>query len=174
MASFLYYPPPLHLVPNFPYGDLPARTILSPQCPLGRRQVLFNKKCLDRSKIRALREWQDYEEAVKEKDLARALRLLQDISIKIQDSSIQSTGSVGFGGGGFGPFELQRDWDVLDACLNADDMRLVGNAYVFLKDRGRLPSFGKCRNIGIFMTVASISFLPALIPISFSLPKCIL
>lgn len=174
MASFLYYPPPLHLVPNFPYGDLPARTILSPQCPLGRRQVLFNKKCLDRSKIRALREWQDYEEAVKEKDLARALRLLQDISIKIQDSSIQSTGSVGFGGGRFGPFELQRDWDVLDACLNADDMRLVGNAYVFLKDRGRLPSFGKCRNIGIFMTVASISILPALIPISFSLPKCIL
>lgn len=148
MASFLYSPP-LHLsnlVPIFPYGNLPARTILSPQCPLGRRRVFF-RKSLDQSKIRALREWQDYEEAVKEKDLARALRLLQDISIKLQDSSIQSTGSVGLGGGGFGSFELQRDWDVLDACLNADDMRLVGNAYVFLKDRGRLPSFGKCRNI---------------------------
>ncbi|KAE8692006.1 Phosphoglycerate kinase 1 [Hibiscus syriacus] len=26
-----------------------------------------------------------------------------------------------------------RDWEVLDTCLNADDMRLVGTAYEFLK-----------------------------------------
>lgn len=43
--------------------------------------------------------------------------------------------------------ERERDWEVLDTCLNADDMRLVGSAYGFLKDRGFLPNFGKCRNI---------------------------
>lgn len=44
--------------------------------------------------------------------------------------------------------ELQRDWDVLDTCLNADDMRLVASAYSFLKDKGFLSSFGKYRSIG--------------------------
>lgn len=47
----------------------------------------------------------------------------------------------------FGP---QRDWEVLDTCMNADNMKLVANAYKFLKDRGFLPNFGKCRNIGEF------------------------
>ncbi|KAF9606789.1 hypothetical protein IFM89_028165 [Coptis chinensis] len=44
-----------------------------------------------------------------------------------------------------------RDWEVLDACLNADDMKLVGNAYKFLQDRGFLPSFGITRNIAYLM-----------------------
>lgn len=43
----------------------------------------------------------------------------------------------------------ERDWEVLDTCLNADDMKLVGSAYGFLKDRGFLPNFGKCRNIAL-------------------------
>lgn len=36
---------------------------------------------------------------------------------------------------------------MLDTCLNAEDMRLVGSAYAFLKDRGLLENFGKCKNI---------------------------
>lgn len=40
-----------------------------------------------------------------------------------------------------------RDWEVLDACIDADDMRLVGRAYQFLSDRGVLANFGKCKNI---------------------------
>ena len=43
----------------------------------------------------------------------------------------------------------ERDWEVLDTCLNADDMKLVCSAYGFLKDRGFLSNFGKCRNNGI-------------------------
>lgn len=125
-----------------------SRTLLIPENSIERTRMFF-RKTRQHISIRALREWQEYEEAVKDKDLARALSLLRDISVKLQDSSLESTAPLNVGGGGgFGSFELQRDWEVLDACLNADDMRLVGSAYVFLKDRGRLPSFGKCRNIG--------------------------
>ncbi|KAL3508249.1 hypothetical protein ACH5RR_027650 [Cinchona calisaya] len=92
---------------------------------------------------RALREWQEYEEAVKDKDLARALRFLKDASIEPRRDISRDDG-IGIG---IDSFELQRDWQVLDTCLNADDMRLVGNAYAFLKDRGLLPNFGKYRNI---------------------------
>lgn len=53
-----------------------------------------------------------------------------------------TTYSPGFAGS-------ERDWEVLDTCLNADDMRLVGSAYSFLQDRGFLPNFGKCKNIVI-------------------------
>ncbi|CAI9088028.1 OLC1v1022257C3 [Oldenlandia corymbosa var. corymbosa] len=93
-------------------------------------------------------EWQEYEEAVKEKDLARALRFLRDISMDPGSSEDKAL----INDNGVGPFanglQQQRDcWDVLDTCLNADDMRLVGSAYAFLKDQGRLPSFGKYRSI---------------------------
>ncbi|XP_015081605.1 uncharacterized protein LOC107025335 isoform X2 [Solanum pennellii] len=75
-------------------------------------------------KIRVLRE---YEEAVKEKDLSRALRYLrEDSSIGTSDLS-----------------PIDREWQVLDTCLNADDLRLVGSAYAFLKDKGLLPNFAK-------------------------------
>ncbi|KAJ7948983.1 ATP-dependent zinc metalloprotease [Quillaja saponaria] len=99
---------------------------------------------------RALREWREYEDAVKRKDLAGALRFLKSME---NENPIEAFG-------GSSPFEAarsrfvelglfgpQRDWDVLDTCLNADDMKLVGNAYKFLRDRGFLPNFGKCRNI---------------------------
>ncbi|XP_049414281.1 uncharacterized protein LOC125877019 isoform X2 [Solanum stenotomum] len=79
-------------------------------------------------KIRALRE---YEQAVKDKDLSRALRYLRE------DSSI---GKLDWS-------PIDRDWQVLDTCLNADDMRLVGSAYAFLKDKGLLPNFAKYNTI---------------------------
>ncbi|KAM3336761.1 hypothetical protein P3S68_032461 [Capsicum galapagoense] len=91
----------------------------------------FSRKIL---KIRALRrEWQEYEEAVKEKDLSRALRFLRD------DIPMQ-VGEVDW-------YNLQREWQVLDTCLNADDMRLVAAAYAFLKDKGLLHHFGKYQSI---------------------------
>ncbi|CAN4103798.1 unnamed protein product [Withania somnifera] len=77
-----------------------------------------------RPKIRALKEWREYEAAVKDKDLSRALRFLRE------DKDNWT-------------FGLERDWQVLDTCLNADDMRLVGSAYAFLKDKALLPNFGK-------------------------------
>ncbi|KAG5598130.1 hypothetical protein H5410_039362 [Solanum commersonii] len=80
-------------------------------------------------KARALRE---YEQAVEDKDLSRALRYLRE------DSSI---GKLDWS-------PIERDWQVLDTCLNADDMRLVGSAYAFLKDRGLLPNFAKYNTIG--------------------------
>ncbi|XP_021298806.1 uncharacterized protein LOC110427574 isoform X2 [Herrania umbratica] len=98
---------------------------------------------------RALREWQEYEEAVKRKDLASALSFLISIDKNNSDNPVEGNGSLstdstrsrlgelGFVGGSV------RDWEVLDTCLNADDMRLVGIAYEFLKDKGFLPSFGR-------------------------------
>ncbi|KAL2245106.1 UNVERIFIED_CONTAM: hypothetical protein Sindi_2778800 [Sesamum indicum] len=96
------------------------------------------------ARTRAIREWQEYEAAVKEKDLARALRFLKDVPVEFGSSSVESTRPVN---DELGLLGLERDWEVLDTCLNADDMRLVGSAYAFLKDRGFLPNFGKYRNI---------------------------
>ena len=88
---------------------------------------------------------------MKRKDLAGALSFLKSIDDPVEtvngSASLESTRSrlaelglvVGY----------ERDWEVLDTCLNADDMKLVCSAYGFLKDRGFLSNFGKCRNIGI-------------------------
>lgn len=78
---------------------------------------------------------------MREKDLARALEFLK--SMQSSSSSLSDSSSVPFP-----PFlRPERDWEVLDTCLNADDMRLVGSAYNFLQDRGFLENFGKYRNI---------------------------
>ncbi|KAI3673940.1 hypothetical protein L6452_40071 [Arctium lappa] len=100
-----------------------------PDYPFGSRQGL---------RARALTEWREYEEAVKDKDLARALRFLQEIPLPNDYYSIDSQ---------LLELQQQRDWQVLDTCLNADDMRLVGSAYTFLKDKGFLNYFGKYRSI---------------------------
>ncbi|PIA37732.1 hypothetical protein AQUCO_03000339v1 [Aquilegia coerulea] len=96
-------------------------------------------------KIKALREWKEYDEAVKKKDLAKALKFLKSIETPLPIQQPISSYSEESNGLTF--LQPMRDWEVLDACLNADDMKLVGNAYKFLQDRGFLPSFGKCRNI---------------------------
>lgn len=44
----------------------------------------------------------------------------------------------------------QKDWEVLDACLNADDLRPVVSAYTCLKNRGLLRTFEKYGSIGDF------------------------
>lgn len=138
---------PLHNLTSYPNAftiPTPCR-VYSPQ--------FYDRKSHRRPKIRALREWQEYEEAVKEKDLSRALRFLRDIPIEEpKDSSTRA------GGGELDWFRLERDWQVLDTCLNADDMRLVGSAYAFLKDKGLLPNFGNYRNIGNFYSTISAQF----------------
>lgn len=89
---------------------------------------------------------------MKRKDLAGALRFLQSIETQQNpiefvngslpaDPTLPRLGELGFVG-------QERDWEVLDTCLNADNMKLVGKAYGFLKDKGFLPSFGKFRNVG--------------------------
>lgn len=98
---------------------------------------------------RALKEWQEYEDAVKRKDLARALRFLKN---KNDNNPIEPLSDSLMGEsnrarlpefvGGF-----DRDWEVLDTCLNADDLKLVASAYKFLQNRGFLPSFGKFNRI---------------------------
>ncbi|CAA3011547.1 uncharacterized protein LOC111381501 isoform X1 [Olea europaea subsp. europaea] len=146
-GSFCF--PPLHLTINAPI--LPHNGITRPNDSIiyhpfpfsAHAQVVTRKDCA-RTRTRVLREWQEYEEAVKHKDLAKALRLLKDIPIESENSSIESTQ---LSGGELGLFGSDRDWEVLDTCLNADDMMLVGSAYAFLKDRGFLPNFGKFRNI---------------------------
>lgn len=99
---------------------------------------------------RALREWQDYEEAVKRKDLAEALRFLESFDRESAIEPINDSAPAGSAPSALGNPRLsgwERDWEVLDTCLNADDMKLVADAYGFLRDRGFLPNFGKCRNI---------------------------
>ena len=81
---------------------------------------------------------------MKKKDLAGALRFLR-LKDELQTSSIES---IPQSNEELRLFEIERDFQVLNTCLNADDMRLVGTAYGFLKDRGLLANFGKYRNIG--------------------------
>ncbi|KAJ9673073.1 hypothetical protein PVL29_026381 [Vitis rotundifolia] len=123
--------------PSFHLQNFPQ--FLSSQTNL--RPFSFRFSLPKHQKPRALREWREYEDAVKEKDLARALRFLKSVETNpiepFNDSSSSELGLV----------QSERDWEVLDTCLNADDMKLVGSAYSFLKNRGFLPNFGKCRNI---------------------------
>ncbi|XVE53450.1 hypothetical protein DITRI_Ditri03aG0004100 [Diplodiscus trichospermus] len=102
---------------------------------------------------RVLREWQEYEEAVRRKDLATALSFLISIEKDNGDNPVEENTSLStdstrsqLGGLGFVGWPL-RDWEVLDTCLNADDMRLVGTAYGFLKAKGFLPNFGRFSSI---------------------------
>ncbi|CAA0842135.1 Unknown protein [Striga hermonthica] len=134
---------------SFPLFHFP---ILLPASPAARSlpfspALHFSSRKIhgEHTRARAIREWQEYEEAVNRKDLARALRILTDVSLELEIASTEparaASGELGFMG-------LQRDWEVLDTCLNADDLRLVGSAYAFLKDRGLLPNFGKYSSIG--------------------------
>uniref|UniRef100_A0A2P2JUJ7 Uncharacterized protein MANES_14G009100 n=1 Tax=Rhizophora mucronata TaxID=61149 RepID=A0A2P2JUJ7_RHIMU len=137
---------------TFPHFHCPAHA-LSRQFSFLFLQAPSQRKPI--SIPRALKEWQEYEDALKRKDLARALRFLKSVetgvnkddSIETIDGSLSSeltrhqVGELASLGGS------ERDWEILDACLNADDMRLVGRAYGFLKTRGFLPFFGKFANI---------------------------
>ncbi|KAI3825851.1 hypothetical protein L1987_07539 [Smallanthus sonchifolius] len=139
MAISLRCTPPAPFFPSRPY-TIPQTPIFShsnqfPDYPLGIR------KHSRQITPRALTEWREYEQAVKDKDLGRALRFLQEITPP-DDYSIDSQTDKPLG-----LLELQRDWEVLDTCLNADDMRLVASAYAFLKDKGFLNHFGKYRSI---------------------------
>ncbi|KAM0044313.1 putative peptidase M41 [Helianthus debilis subsp. tardiflorus] len=124
MAISLRFTPPSPFSPQHPYN---FHSTQFPHNPLPFRQHSR------RITPKALTEWREYEQAVKDKDLGKALRFLQDIP---QVNDFQSE-----------LVELQRDWEVLDTCLNADDMRLVASAYVFLKDKGFLNQYGKYRSI---------------------------
>lgn len=86
----------------------------------------------------SLKEWREFEDAVRSKDLSRALRFLQSVD-PYPDAEAATQVAL--------PMPPGRDWEVLDACIDADDMRLVGRAYQFLSDRGLLANFGKCKNI---------------------------
>ncbi|MFS7963882.1 putative peptidase M41 [Helianthus anomalus] len=121
MAISLRFTPPSPFSPQHPYN---FHSTQFPHNPLPFRQHSR------RITPKALTEWREYEQAVKDKDLGKALRFLQDIN-DLQSELV----------------ELQRDWEVLDTCLNADDMRLVASAYVFLKDKGFLNQYGKYRSI---------------------------
>ncbi|CAI0555493.1 unnamed protein product [Linum tenue] len=140
MALSPFLPPP-RLLPKIP-AQFPLLSSPKPS--------RFSSKFLPR----AVGEWQEYEEAVKRKDLARALRFLTSLqpnstTRRPYPSPADSSPSEidGFGSGLGSIDGLQRDWEVLDTCMNADDMRLVAAAYKFLKHRGFLPNFGKFSSI---------------------------
>ncbi|RWW06017.1 hypothetical protein GW17_00030680 [Ensete ventricosum] len=125
--------------------------------PMLRRSVALTKPSLTirklstfrrnptRLPIKALKEWREYEDALREKDLARALRFLRSMELEPLPAEQSSVWSVSYVPADYP--RTARDWEVLDACLNADDMRLVGSVYAFLQDRGFLPNFGKFKNI---------------------------
>ncbi|RAL37835.1 unnamed protein product [Cuscuta campestris] len=124
-------------------GDRNALITSSPV--IRKRHYLKSRPCLTRTG--AMKGWQEYDQAVKDKDLTRALRFLKEIPVQPKEETWMDPNGY--------PSELdwaraarqERNWGVLDTCLNADDMRLVANAYGFLKDRDLLPNFGKCRSI---------------------------
>ncbi|CAN1785486.1 hypothetical protein LINPERHAP1_LOCUS16887 [Linum perenne] len=138
MALSHHPPPPL--LPRIPTHHFPFH---SPLRASSRVSAKFLR--------RAVGEWQEYEEAVKRKDLAKALRFLTSLqpnTSTVPSSSSATNSSLRRLGGGLDSVDgLERDWEVLDTCMNADDMRLVAAAYDFLGSRGFLPSFGKFRSI---------------------------
>eukprot|EP01018_Ginkgo_biloba_P029781 Gb_19833 [translate_table: standard] len=113
------------------------------------RKCSGNPKCWN---VRASGEWKEYEDAVQEKDLGRALEFLESLDgfpletsqkglLEQEDgfvaaSKVQTLQSAFF----------QRE--MLDTCMNAEDMKLVGRTYEFLQSQGLLPNFGKFKNIG--------------------------
>uniref|UniRef100_A0A0D9VCN7 Peptidase M41 domain-containing protein n=1 Tax=Leersia perrieri TaxID=77586 RepID=A0A0D9VCN7_9ORYZ len=114
-----------------------------------RRFLPSPRRRLPRLRVHAgssLKEWGDFEDAVRSRDLPRALRFLQSVDSATPEAAeeLSVNGAVARVGV---PVPPGRDWEVLDACIDADDMRLVGRAYQFLSDRGVLASFGKCKNI---------------------------
>lgn len=146
MATFLPLSPP-PILPQTPISrhahfdpsHFPTLRSPIPATPLRR-------KPFPATPLRAVREWQEYEAAVKEKDLAKALRFLRDVQV-VEEEKEELSESTRLDTK-LGVYGWERNWEVLDTCLNADDMRLVGAAYSFLKDKGFLPTFGKYRNIG--------------------------
>nr|CAB3445732.1 unnamed protein product [Digitaria exilis] len=76
----------------------------------------------------AVKEWREFEDAVRRRDLSRALRFLQSVEPAAAGTAATQVAAA--------PVPPGRDWEVLDACIDADDMRLVGRAYQFLVDRG--------------------------------------
>ncbi|CAL9219103.1 unnamed protein product [Arabidopsis halleri] len=131
----------------------PCLRSLSPSPPpFSRRSDGFLVPRVRRHELRrpsALREWREYEDAVRRKDLAGALRFLKSIENDEERDAVESIVAAPITAklSGLGGLGLERDWQVLDACLNADDMRLVGNAFRFLKERGLLANFGKFSSI---------------------------
>lgn len=139
--------------------QIPHPFLAFPQFPLKFSRI-FPPPTHNRFRpITAFKEWREYEEAVKRKDLAGALSFLKSLETDqrrtAEPFSEEASPVAELTRSRFRELEMfgpQRDWEILDTCMNADNMKLVGNAYKFLKDRGFLPSFGKCRNIGEFST----------------------
>lgn len=128
------------------------------------RHALHGIKCdakikFWRARASSGREWKDYEDAVQEKDLARALHFLESLEeglpsedlqqrrsqLSEQDITLVTTSNVRTPPAP--SLQPGINWMILDACLNAEDMNLVARTYEFLQRRGFLPSFGKFKNI---------------------------
>ncbi|KAF3790611.1 hypothetical protein EJ110_NYTH16163 [Nymphaea thermarum] len=110
----------------------------------------------------SLSGWQEYEDAVREKDLERALKFLESLDDgegdgvdsavlpPLESSSSPPSPSASTRRKRQAVVDgrrAERDWEILDACINADDMKLVGSAYSFLQSRGFIPTFGKFQNV---------------------------
>lgn len=106
--------------------------------------------------------WQEYQQAVQRKDLGTALQILESLDAaqnpslpfvdEEDDPQSEQLPSL--------PFRLRRDEEelvisripvdlrnVLDACLSATDLKLVGRTYNLLQLRGLIPNFGRYKSI---------------------------
>jgi hypothetical protein len=126
-------------ITTFPKSSLPSSFVTSRRGSRHRLRAGSVKQWREfEGDAGAVKEWREFEDAVRRKDLSRALRFLQSVEPRPGAAAMQVAVPVPPG----------RDWEVLDTCIDADDMRLVGRAYQFLSDREVLASFGKCKNIG--------------------------
>ncbi|CAH9053973.1 unnamed protein product [Cuscuta europaea] len=135
-----------HLAKILVFSGSPDRNSLACSVPFTRRPHHL-KTSQRMNRTGALKDWKDYDQAVKDKDLTRALRFLKSTPVQPKEESWIDSSRY--------PSELdwaraarqERNWEVLDTCLNADDMRLVAGAYTFLKGMDLLPNFGKYSSI---------------------------
>ncbi|CAH9100498.1 unnamed protein product [Cuscuta epithymum] len=128
------------------FSGIPVRNSLACSVPFTNRPHHL-KTSQRMNRTGALKDWKDYDQALKDKDLTRALRFLKSIPVQPKEESWIESGRYRSELDWARAARQERNWEVLDTCLNADDMRLVAGAYTFLKGMDLLPNFGKCSSI---------------------------
>ncbi|GJM90309.1 hypothetical protein PR202_ga06576 [Eleusine coracana subsp. coracana] len=95
----------------------------------------------------AVKEWREFEDAVRRKDLSRALRFLQSVEPQAGAAAMQVAVPVPPG----------RDWEVLDTCIDADDMRLVGRRTSSSPTAGSSPASASARTSVCWDAIANLT-----------------
>ncbi|CAH9135177.1 unnamed protein product [Cuscuta epithymum] len=101
------------------FSGSPDRNALAGSLPFRRRpHHLKTSRCMNRTGT--LKDWKDYDQAVKDKDLTRALRFLKSIPLQPKEESWIDSSRYSSELDWARAARQERNWEILDTCLNAD------------------------------------------------------